>query len=85
MFLAEAITTALDADKDGAVTQVEFTQGFLKWFDAWNTDHRGVLTEEQLRAGINKDLLPFRGGPPPGMDFGPPPDGFEPPDDPDDL
>ncbi|MGO8925572.1 MAG: CotH kinase family protein [Limisphaerales bacterium] len=85
MFLAQAFTTALDVDKDGVVTQAEFTQGFLKWFDAWNTDHSGVLTEEQLRAGINKDLSPFRGGPPPGFGFGPPPDGFGPPDDPDDF
>jgi hypothetical protein len=85
MFLAQVFTTALDADNDGVVTQAEFTQGFLKWFDAWNTDHSGVLTEDQLRAGINKDLSPFRGGPPPGFDFGPPPDGFGPPDDPDDF
>jgi len=85
MFLAQAFTTALDADKDGVVTQAEFTQGFLKWFDAWNTDHSGALTEEQLRAGINQDLSPFRGGPPPGFGFGPPPDGFGPPDDPDDF
>jgi hypothetical protein len=85
MFLAQTFTTALDADKDGVVTQTEFTQGFLKWFDAWNTDQSGVLTEEQLRAGINKDFSPFRGGPPPGFDFGPPPDGFGPPDDSDDF
>ncbi len=85
MFLARAFTTALDADKDGVVTQAEFTQGFLKWFDAWNTDHTGVLTEDQLRAGINKDLSPFRGGPPPGFGFGPPPEDFGPPDGPDDF
>jgi len=59
--------SALDADEDGAVTEAEFGKGFLKWFDAWNTDHTGALTEEQLRAGINKDLSPFRGGPPPGL------------------
>ena len=85
MFLAQAFMTALDADKDGVVTQAEFIQGFLKWFDAWNTDHSGALTEEQLRAGINQDLAPFRGGPPPGFDFGPPPAGFGPPDDSDDF
>ena len=85
MFLAQAFMTALDADKDGMVTQAEFIQGFLKWFDAWNTDHSGALTEEQLRAGVNQDLAPFRGGPPPGFDFGPPPAGFGPPDDSDDF
>jgi spore coat protein H len=85
IFLAQAFMTALDADKDGAVTRAEFTQGFLKWFNSWNTDHSGALTEVQLRAGINQDLSPFRGGPPPGFEFGPPPDGFDPPDDPDDF
>jgi hypothetical protein len=85
MFLAQAFMSALDADEDGAVTEAEFSKGFLKWFDAWNTDHTGALTEEQLRAGINKDLSPFRGGPPPGFGFGPPPDGSGPPADPDDF
>jgi hypothetical protein len=85
MFLAQMFMNALDADNYGAVTEAELTQGFLKWFDAWNTDQSGELTEEQLRAGINKDLSPFRGGPPPGMGFGPPPDGFDPPDGPDDF
>jgi hypothetical protein len=68
MFLGNAFMTALDADKDGALTRQEFTQGFAKWFGAWNTDQSGVLTEEQLRAGINRDLVPSRfppGGPPP--------------------
>ena len=85
MFLAPAFLTALDADEDGVVTQAEFTQGFLKWFDSWNTDPSGALTEEQLRAGINKDLSPFRGGPPPGFDFGPPPGEFGPPGGRDDF
>jgi len=67
--LAQAFTTALDADKDGAVTQAEFTQGFLKWFDSVEHGSHSALTEEQLRAGINQDLSPFRGGPPPGFDF----------------
>ena len=85
MFLAQAFMSALDANEDGAVTEAEFSKGFLKWFDAWNTDHTGALTEEQLRAGINKDLSPFRGGPPPGFGFGPPPGGIGPPDDSEDL
>ena len=58
--------TALDADTDGEITRNEFTQGFAKLFEAWNTDKSGVLTDEQLRAGINQDLSPFRGGPPGG-------------------
>jgi len=69
MFLAQAFMTMLDADKDGRVAQAEFIQGFLKCFDSWNTDPSGVLTEAQLQAGINQDLLPSRRGPPPD-DFG---------------
>ncbi len=71
MFLGNAFMTAFDSDKDGELTRDEFTQGFAKWFDAWNTDKTGVLTDEQLQAGINRDLSPFRGGPP----GGPPPRG----------
>lgn len=76
-FLGNAFLTALDGDKDGTITHDEFTRGFAKWFAAWNTDKSGVLTDEQLRAGINRDLSPFRGGPPGGPGFGPP--GGQPP------
>jgi len=71
MFLGNAFMAAFDANKDGVLTRDEFTQGFAKWFDGWNTDKSGVLTDEQLRAGINQDLSPFR-GPPGGPGFGAP-------------
>jgi hypothetical protein len=79
MFLAGNVMEAFDANKDGKVTHDEFIAGFAKWFDDWNTDKSGTLTGEQLRAGINRTLSPFRGTPPGGADFGPPDDG--PPDD----
>ena len=72
MFLGGVFMQALDANKKGAITSDEFVQGFARWFNAWNTDKTGTLTDAQLRAGIDKDLSPFRNGPPPG--FGPPPD-----------
>ena len=72
--------TALDDDKDGTITRDEFIRGFGKWFGTWNTDKNGVLTDDQLRAGINRDLSPFRGGPPGGAGFGPP--GGPPPSEP---
>jgi hypothetical protein len=72
MFLGNAFMAALDANKDGVLTRDEFISGFAKWFDAWNTDKSGVLTDDQLRAGINQDLSPFRNGPPGGPGFGPP-------------
>lgn len=60
MFLGPAFLSALDANKDGAVTHDEFSQGFEKWFDRWNRD--GILGDEQLREGLNRDLQP-EGGP----------------------
>ena len=76
MFLGSSFMEAMDPEKHSFVTRDEFTEGFVRWFESWNSDKSGALTEEQLRAGINKDLSPFRNGPPQG--FGPPP-GVEPP------
>ncbi len=68
--LSRTLVQLLDENKDSSVTQTEFTQGFAKLFDAWNTDKSGRLTLGQLRAGIEKDLSPsaedaqpFGGGP----------------------
>lgn len=69
--LGNAVMTALDADRDGQITRDEFRRGFARWFEAWNTAKNGVLTEEQLRAGITRDLLPSRGGMRGGFGFGP--------------
>jgi spore coat protein CotH len=69
-FLGGIFMAALDADKDGALTGDEVTQGFGKWFATWSADG-STLTDEQLRAGINKDFAPPRGGPP-GLPPAPP-------------
>jgi hypothetical protein len=61
--LTQSFMTALDADSDGQITRDEFTRGFAKWFDAWNTDKSGSLTEAQLRIGIQR-LLVFSPGRP---------------------
>lgn len=55
----------LDADKDSSVTQAEFTEGFARLFQAWNSDKSGALSLEQLRLGIDKDLPVSREGFPP--------------------
>jgi len=55
-FLGSAFMRALDADKDETLTREEVASGFANWFAAWSTDGSGALTEEQLRAGMNRDL-----------------------------
>jgi spore coat protein CotH len=69
MFLGPAWMQALDTQKKGEISEDDFTRGFIHWFESWNADKSGLLSEEQLRAGIDKDLSPFRGGGP----FGGPP------------
>jgi type 1 glutamine amidotransferase len=48
-----AIFTAVDANKDGAVTRNEMTATFDKWYTEWDTGKTGALTQEQLTAGLN--------------------------------
>ena len=67
-----AFVTALDSNQDGEITHDEFARGFAKWFESWNTDRTGLLTEEQLGFGLGRDLLPFGGRLPGGPGFGPP-------------
>jgi hypothetical protein len=52
--LGPGFVAALDADKDKAVTRDEFLAGFDRWFDAWDADLTGLLTEQQLRAALDK-------------------------------
>ncbi len=65
-FLARAILDSFDTDGDGSISREEFMKGFAGWFARWNSDGSGLLTEEQLKSGITRDLAPpFAGGPPP--------------------
>jgi hypothetical protein len=52
----------LDEDEDSSLTEAEFTQGFARLFQAWNSDRSGKLTLAQLRLGIEKDLATSRAG-----------------------
>ena len=60
-FLGQAFMNVLDADKNGALTSDEMAKGFDKWFSDWNSDKSGLLTEEQLRDGLNQILMGNRG------------------------
>jgi spore coat protein CotH len=70
--LAKTLMEKLDANQDGKLTHDEFVAGFAKWFAEWNTDKTGLLSQDQLRSGIHRDLRPFHAGPPGGFGFGPP-------------
>ena len=61
--IGPAFLKAMDANKDDNITQEEFKTTFTKWFDSWSKDN--LITEDQLRAGIEKDLAPagMPGGP----------------------
>jgi type 1 glutamine amidotransferase len=47
-----AIFTAVDANKDGAVTRDEMKSTFDTWFTQWDSANAGSLTQEQLQAGL---------------------------------
>jgi spore coat protein CotH len=72
VLLGPVFMRALDTDKDSRISREEFVAGFAKWFEAWNTDRSGLLTEEQLRLGMDNEFAPFGGRPPGGPGFGPP-------------
>ncbi len=63
-FLAGPFLKGLDADGDKSVTRDEFTSGFARWFAAWDADKSGVLSAEELRVGMDRDLSPSPPSPP---------------------
>jgi len=50
--------TALDTNKDAAVTRDEMKAAFDKWYTDWDTAKSNALTQEQLAAGLNAALPP---------------------------
>jgi spore coat protein CotH len=56
-FLARPFMSALDLDKDGELTGEECVNRFTTWFESWDGEKRGAISEEQLRAGIDRDLF----------------------------
>jgi spore coat protein H len=62
-FLTPVVMKAFDADQNQEITSAEAAAGFAKWFNSWDTDKSGFLTQEQLRAGLNQDLSTATPGP----------------------
>ena len=53
-----ALWTALDADKDNAVTRAEMKSAFDKWYDAADTAKGGSISTEQLAAVLDAAMPP---------------------------
>jgi spore coat protein H len=76
-FLAGGFMTAMDADKDGALTRKEFQDAFDRWFTEWDTTKGGALDIESIRGGLNRTLMgDGRPGGPDGAGGGPGGPGF---------
>jgi hypothetical protein len=53
---APAFFGPADTDKDGSVTRAELKGTFTKWYDQWDAEKAGALTEEKFRAGLTAAL-----------------------------
>jgi spore coat protein H len=58
--LAKPLLDALDTDKDGAVSEVEFDAGMKKRFAEWDRNKNGVLDQRELAEGLQKLIPPRR-------------------------
>jgi hypothetical protein len=71
------LVKSLDSNKDKKLSREEFVGGFDRWFIAWDTDKKGILSDNQIRNGLNKELpFPFFG--PPRQDDAQPPSKVQP-------
>jgi spore coat protein H len=75
--LARPLLGALDADRDGQISEAEFANGMKRLFSQWDVNKDGRLDQKELADGLQK-LMPAPkgpfGGPPGGMPpFGGPP------------
>jgi hypothetical protein len=72
MGIAPGFFDATDANKDGSLTRAEFKATFAKWFDQWDSQKHGELSEADLRKGLDAVLpRPRFGGPGQGGPRGP--------------
>ena len=50
---ARTLFAALDANGDGNLTRSEIESKFNSWFTTWNTTQSGMLTRDQIAAGLS--------------------------------
>lgn len=85
-FVASALSGAMDANRDGAVSRDEALAAIRAWTSGWDADKDGLLSEAELAGGLRglMPAFPSRGDPgragedrdgPPDEGFGPPPHG----------
>jgi spore coat protein H len=55
---APGMLRLLDTNGDMNMSHSEVQAGFAAWFTLWDTDQRGILSEETLVAGLNKTFAP---------------------------
>ena len=56
--LSASLFTAVDANKDAAVTRDELKSAFEHWFTAWDSEKGGTITQAQANVGLNATLAP---------------------------
>jgi type 1 glutamine amidotransferase len=61
--IGPALFTAIDSNKDGAVSRDEFTGAFDKWFADWDTAKSGSLTAAQIGDGLTKVVAAYAPAP----------------------
>jgi hypothetical protein len=65
-FLGPALMAKFDRDQNGELVREEFVGGFSKWFAAWDTEDKEMLTEEEVVTALNNEFAPPGAGVPPG-------------------
>lgn len=81
--LARPFLEAVDANKDGRLTEAEMASGMKRLFGEWDADRDGTIDQKELGEGLQK-LMPTPkggfggfGGPPKGGPGGPPRGGLD--------
>ncbi|MGH9371328.1 MAG: ThuA domain-containing protein, partial [Vicinamibacterales bacterium] len=56
--VAPGLFTAVDTNKDGAITRDEMKATFNRWYGEWDSAKSGALAQGQLATGLNAALPP---------------------------
>jgi hypothetical protein len=62
--LAKPLRDALDANKDGKVTEEEMSAGMKRLFREWDAEGNRTVDQKEIADGLQRLLPPPPGGPP---------------------